>query len=137
VGTRHAADGRPLPWANPTTRPFFEAAREHRLALQRCPRDGFFFYPRSRCPSCFGTDFSWETVSGRGQVYSFTVDRVGHVPALRALAPYAVAIVELEEGPRMTARLVDCDADAVKVGMPVSVSFEDVEDATLVHFRPA
>jgi uncharacterized OB-fold protein len=37
----------------------------------------------------------------------------------------------------MTARLVDCDADAVKVGMPVSVSFEDVEDATLVHFRPA
>ena len=76
-------------------------------------------------------------MSGRGQVHSFTVDRVGHVPALRALVPYAVAIVELEEGPRMTARLVDCDADAVKVGMPVSVAYEDVEDATLVHFRPA
>jgi hypothetical protein len=59
------------------------------------------------------------------------------VPALRRLAPYAIAIVELEEGPRMTARLVDCDPDAVKVGMPVVARYEDVEGATLVAFRPA
>lgn len=137
MGVRHAPDGRPLPWVNPTTRPFFAAARERRLVLQRCPRDGFFFYPRSRCPSCLGGDWSWQEVPPRGRVHSFTVDRVGHVPALRKHAPYAVAIVELEAGPRMTARLVDCDPDAVKVGMPVVAAFEDVEDATLVHFRPA
>jgi len=136
MGTRHASDGRPLPWANPTTRPFFEGAREHRLVLQHCPRDGFFFYPRSRCPHCLGDDWRWEPVSGRGTVHSFTVDRVGHVPALRALAPYAVAIVELDEGPRMTARLVDCDVDSVRVGLPVAAAYEEVEDATLVHFRP-
>jgi hypothetical protein len=70
-------------------------------------------------------------------VHSFTVDRVGHVPALRALAPYAVAIVELEAGPRVTARLVDCDPNAVNVGMPVVAAYEDVEGTTLVHFRPA
>jgi uncharacterized OB-fold protein len=137
MGVKHASDGRPLPWENPTTRPFFAAAREHRLLLPRCPRDGFFFYPRSRCPACLGADWSWQPVSGRGRVHSFTVDRVGHVPALRALAPYAVAIVELDEGPHMTARLVDCDLDAVKVGMRVSAAYEDVEGATLVHFAPA
>jgi uncharacterized OB-fold protein len=136
MGVRHASDGRPLPWSNPTTQPFFDAAQRHRLVLQRCPRDGFFFYPRSRCPTCLGADWTWQEVSGHGRVHSFTVDRVGHVPALRKLAPYAVAIVELDEGPRMTARLVECDPDAVKVGMRVAAVFEDVEDATLVHFRP-
>ena len=137
MGTRHSSDGRPLPWANPTTRPFFEAARRRELVLQRCPRDGYFFYPRSRCPSCLRDDWSWQRVSGFGRVHSFTVDRVGHLPQLRELAPYALAIVELDEGPRLTARLVECDPDVVKVGMRVTASFEDVEDATLVHFRPA
>ena len=137
MGTRSASDGRPLPWPNPTTQPFFDAAREQRLVLQRCPRDGFFFYPRSRCPTCLGADWKWEEVAGRGRVHAFSVDRVGHLPALRALVPYAIAIVELDAGPRMTARLVDCDPNAVKVGMPVVAAFEDVEDVTLVHFRPA
>ena len=137
MGVKHASDGRPLPWANPTTKPYFDAARERRLVLQRCPRDGFFFYPRSRCPSCLGADWKWEEVAARGRVHSFTVDRVGHVPALQKHAPYAIAIVELEAGPRMTARLVDCDANAVKVGMPVVAAYEDVEGTTLVHFRPA
>ena len=98
MGVKHASDGRPLPWPNPTTKPFFDAAREHRLVLQRCPRDGFFFYPRSRCPACLGRGLEVGGGRGRGRVHSFTVDRVGHVPALRALAPYAVAIVELEAG---------------------------------------
>ena len=136
MGVKHASDGRPLPWPNPTTQPFFDAAREHRLVLQRCPRDGFFFYPRSRCPTCLGNDWAWEEVPGRGRVHSFTVDRVGHVPALRERTPYAIAIIELDAGPRLTARLVDCDPDAVKVGMPVVTAYEDVEGTTLVHFRP-
>ena len=75
--------GRPLPIPNPTTQAFFDAARAHRLDLQRCPRDGFFFYPRSRCPRCLGDDWEWESVSGRGEVHAFTIDRVGHDPALR------------------------------------------------------
>ena len=116
---RYAGDGRPLPTPTDTSLPFFEGARERRLVLQRCPRDGFFFYPRSRCPVCLGDDWSWEDTSGRGSVHSFTVDRIGHVPALRELAPFAIAIVELEEGPHVTARLVD------------------VDDMTVVHFRPA
>ena len=134
--TQPARDGRPLPWPNPTTQPFFDAARAHRLELQRCPRDGPFYYPRSRCPRCLGDDWRWERVSGRGEVHAFTVDRVGHDPAQRSRLPLVIAIVELEEGPRMTANLVGCEPHEVYVGLPVEVAFEDLDDVTLVHFRP-
>ena len=116
MGTQMSTDGRPLPLPNPTTQPFFDAAREGRLQLQRCPRDGFFFYPRSRCPGCLGDDWTWETVSGRGEIAAVTIDRIGHDPALKPDVPYVVAIVTLEEGPRMPARIVDCDFDALRVG---------------------
>jgi uncharacterized OB-fold protein len=136
MGTQMAADGRPLPWPNPTTQPFFDAAAQGRLDLQRCPRDGFFFYPRSRCPECLGDDWEWQTVSGRGEVVAVTVDRLGHDPALRADVPYVVAIVALEEGPRMPARIVECEEDALRVGLEVEACFETIDDVTLVRFRP-
>ena len=128
--------GRPLPVPNPTTQPFFDAARERRLELQRCPRDGLFFYPRARCPRCLGDDWEWETVSGRGEVHAFTIDRIGHDPRLGPNAPFAIAIVELEEGPRMTANVVECAVEDVRVGLPREVCFEEIDDQTLVHFRP-
>lgn len=134
---RYANDGRPLPTPTDTSLPFFEGAREGKLVLQRCPRDGFFFYPRSRCPHCLSDDWQWETVSGRGSVHAFTIDRVGHDPALASQVPFAIAIVELEEGPRMSANIVGCDVDSVAVGMPVQASFEDIDDITLVRFQPA
>jgi hypothetical protein len=136
MGTQHSAAGRPIPWPNPTTRPFFEAARERKLRLPRCPRDGFFFYPRNRCPRCLGADWEWQDASGRGVIHSFTVDRVGHLPGLEHAVPYAIAIVELAEGPRMTARIVDCDVDALRVGQQLEARYEDVEGVTLVHFAP-
>jgi uncharacterized OB-fold protein len=131
-----ADSGRPLPIPNPTTQPYFDAARDHRLALQRCPRDGFFFYPRSRCPRCWGDDWEWEQTSGRGEVHAFTIDHIGHDPALAYLAPFAIAVIELEEGPRMTANVVGCPVEEVRLGMPVEVCFEDVDEHTLVQFRP-
>ena len=137
MGVQHSPDGRPLPLPNPTTQPFFAAARERRLLLPHCPRDGFFFYPRSRCPRCLGADWEWREASGRGTVHSFTVDRVGHLPGLQQLVPYAIAIVELAEGPRLTARIVDCDVDSVSIGQELVARYEDVGDLTLVHFAPA
>ena len=136
MGTQLGASGRAIPWPNPTTRPFFEAAREGRLVLPRCPRDGFFFYPRNRCPRCLGADWEWQDASGRGVIHSFTVDRVGHLPGLEQAVPYAIAIVELAEGPRMTARIVDCDVDALRVGDAVDARYEDVDGVALVHFAP-
>ena len=132
----YAEDGRPIPRRTPTSAPYFDAAREGRLSLQRCPRDGFFFYPRSACPRCLGTDWSWEDVSGRGTVYSFTIDRLGLDPAQRSQLPLVVAIVELEEGPRLTTNLVGCTPEEVSIGMPVEAAYEDLGSETLIHFRP-
>ena len=129
-------DGRPLPIPNPTTQPYFDAARAHKLVLPYCPRDGFFFYPRARCPACLGDDWEWEEASGRGEVHAFTIDRVGHDPALAPRAPFAIGVIELDEGPRMTANVVGCAPDDVRVGMRVEACFEDVDGHTLVHFRP-
>jgi len=81
-------------------------------------------------------DWSWQDVSGRGTVYSFTVDRVGLDPTQRERLPLVVALVELEEGPRLTTNIVGCAADAVKIGMPVEVTFEDLGQETLIHFKP-
>lgn len=131
------ATGRPIPRRTPTSAPYFDAAREGRLCLQKCPRDGFFFYPRSACPVCLGSDWSWQDVSGRGSVYSYTVERMGLDPAQRSRVPFVVAIVELEEGPRMTTNIVGCPPEAVSIGLPVEATFEDLAQETLIHFKPA
>lgn len=133
----YAENGRPLPRRTPTSAPYLDAAREGRLHLQRCPRDGFFFYPRTRCPVCLGDDWVWEDVSGRGRVHSYTVDRVGLDPAQRERLPLVVAIVELEEGPRLTTNIVGCEPGAVSIGMTVEATFEDLGSETLVLFQPA
>lgn len=132
-----ASDGRPIPRRTPTSAPYFDAARAGKLVLQRCPRDGFFFYPRARCPVCLRDDWKWEPVSGRGTVYSFTVDRAGLDPAQRSQVPLVVAAVELEEGPRMTTRIVGCKPEDVSVGQRVEVRFEDLGSETLIHFAPS
>lgn len=132
-----ADSGRPLPRRTPVSAPYLDAARDGRLHLQKCPRDGFFFYPRPRCPECLGDDWAWEDTSGRGRVYSFTVDRVGLDPAQRERLPLVVAIVELDEGPRVTTNVVGCAPEDVKVGMSVVATFEDLGPETLVLFRPA
>ena len=129
--------GRPLPRRTPTSAPFLDGARDGRLHLQRCPRDGFFFYPRPRCPVCLGDDWTWADASGRGRVYSYTIDRVGLDPTQRERLPLIVAIIELDEGPRMTSNVVGCSPDDVAVGMPVEATFEDLGEETLVLFRPA
>lgn len=131
-----SSDGRPIPRRTAASAAFFDAARAGRLILQRCPRDGFFYYPRTRCPDCLKDDWEWEEVSGRGVVYAFTIDRVGHDPAQRPRLPLVVAAVDLEEGPRLTTNIVGCSAEDVRVGLPVEVVFEDLGKESLVLFRP-
>ena len=85
-----------------------------------------------------GSDLEWREVSGRGTVYSFTVVRRTNNRAFLNDLPYVLAIVELAEGPRLTTNIVGCPPEAVRCGMPVQVSFDDVTpEVTLVKFRPA
>ena len=127
---------KPLPKPTPTSQPFWDAARRHQLSLQRCAAcKKFIYYPRERCPHCFSDKLGWESVSGRGKVYSYTVVRRASSRAFGE--PYVLAIVELDEGPRMTTNIVAAP-ESVKVGMPVAVHFDDVTpDRTLVKFKPA
>jgi uncharacterized OB-fold protein len=130
---------KPLPSPTPTSQPFWDAAREHRLIVQRSKRTGRrIFYPRIVSP--FGPDdeLDWVEASGRGTVYSFTVARRPTAPQWSGEGPYVIAIVELEEGGLMTTNIVDCDVESVRIGMPVAVVFDDVTpEVTLVKFKPA
>jgi uncharacterized OB-fold protein len=130
----------PLPVPTPETRPFWEAARRHELCLQRCRTCGrHVFYPRVACPHCFGRDLEWQRVSGRGTLHTFTVVHRGQ-REFPLPTPYVIAVVELDEGPRLMTNLVGIAADAAKVhiGMPVEVVFEDVSaEIALPRFRPA
>jgi uncharacterized OB-fold protein len=129
----------PLPVPTPESQPFWAAARRHELTLQRCRACArFFFYPRAACPHCLSGDLEWRRVSGRGTLHTFTVVYRG----LRNFPlgePYVLAIVELDEGPRMMTNLVDVEADPAKlrIGIPVEVVFADVtSEVSLPRFRP-
>ncbi len=128
----------PLPQPSVESEPFWDAVQRGELRIQRCARDGeLFFPPASRCPRDWSTEWTSEKVSGRGTVHSFVVFQRSYHPAFRDAIPYAVAIVELAEGPRMVTRLVDVDVKDVRVGMPVEVVFVGVAEGTRVPlFRP-
>jgi uncharacterized OB-fold protein len=129
---------RPLPKPAPESRPFWESCRKHELRLQRCGRcNAYRFPPGVLCPECWSTDCEWVRVSGRGKVYSFVVYHRAYHPAFATELPYLVAVVELDEGPRLTTNIVGCNPGAVHCGMAVDVVFEDVTPATaLPQFRP-
>ena len=129
----------PTPHPSVESQPFWDAAAAGELRLQRCAKDGeWFFPPAARCPRDWSTEWTWEKTSGRGTVFSFVVFQRSYHPAFRDALPYAVAFVELEEGPRMPTRLVDVDVKDVRVGMPVEVVFTEVAEGTrLPLFRPA
>ena len=130
---------KPVPRPAPESLPYWEAARQHRLDMPHCNAcDGYWFPPSRTCPHCTSPDVGFKPVSGRGKVFSFvTYDRVYH-PAFAAEVPYVVALVELEEGPRMISNIVGVPHDHVRCDMPVAVMFEDVaEGVSVPKFKPA
>ena len=77
-------------------------------------------------------------MSGRGRVHNYVVFHKAWTKWFEKRVPYAVIQVELEEGPRLTTNLLDCDIKAIEIGMPVAAAYEDITDEiTLVQFRPA
>ena len=133
--------GRPLPTPSVLGQGFWDAAREHRLVVQRCDRCGTLrHYPQSMCASCHSMDWSWTELSGRGTVYTFTVTHQVFHPAWTDRVPYAVATIELEEGVRLVSDLPRSDVDDIAIGRAVEVFYEDqpLDDGstfTLPRFR--
>ena len=131
--------GLPLPVATPDNREFYAAARRGELVFQRCAACGRFrHYPRPICPSCLSREYSWQRVSGRGNVFTWTIVRGPTLPAFAHKVPYNVVDVLLEEGVHFVAEVLDCPPDAIHAGLAVVATFVPVSDEiTLVKFRRA
>lgn len=130
----------PLPHPTPDSKPFWSAAKQHELRIQRCRACGdAYFYPRNVCPSCLSRDVEWFTASGRGRLHTFVIVHRG-LKVTPLELPYVLAMVELEEGPRLMTNLVGIEPDPAKIrcDMPVVVEWADVTpEVTLPRFRPA
>jgi hypothetical protein len=130
-----------MPMPDELTAPFWKAAHEHRLTLQRCDRCRRWNHgPALLCPSCGSTELTFEQVSGRATLYSWTLIHDPPAPGFAKLLPLVVGLVELEEqaGLLMIANIVETTGEALRVGLPLTVEFEDVSDEiSLPQFRPA
>jgi len=128
---------KPLPVIDAESRPYWDALREHRLILKQC-RDcrRHHFYPRELCPHCHSNALDWVEASGTGVIYSFTIARRPAGPAFKPDVPYVVAVIDLEECPRMMTNILTADVESVRIGQKVQVVFADVtEEVTLPKFR--
>jgi uncharacterized OB-fold protein len=134
-----AADpGKPLPPITPETRPFWDGCRAGELRYQSCGGCGAAqFYPRTLCARCGGVDLAWRAARGDGTVYAVTVVHRPPSAAFRADVPYALALVDLDEGFRMMARIVGIEPERVAIGARVRVTFERRGDLAIPQFTPA
>jgi uncharacterized protein len=136
--TQAPVTDRPVPLLDSVTRPFWEATKRSELLVQECPECGHRqFYPRSICTVC-GAVPGWMTSEGKGVVHTFTVVRQTGAYPFNQWTPYAIAVVELDEGPRIMGGVIGCAVDDVRIGMRVEVEFVSLNDeAALPFWRPS
>ena len=129
---------KPLPRLNGDNQPFWEGCRRHELRFQRCPACGHVRWPPSLlCPQCHSDETDWMVSRGLGSVYTFCVYHAPLIKAFSADLPYVVAVVALDEGPRLLTNIIDCEPEKVYCDMRVRVAWEDVtEDISLPKFKP-
>jgi hypothetical protein len=139
MSERFFPDSMPPPMANSTTLPWWEAAAEHRLVVQRCTACEHTRHPPAPiCPECRSMESDWKEVSGKGEVYTYTT--VHRPVAGNMELPFLIAVIALEEsgGLRMISNLVDVSPEDVEIGMPVELVWEDMsDDLAMPRFKPA
>jgi uncharacterized OB-fold protein len=122
---------------NPDAQPFWDGAKQHKLLLKKCRGCAHVhFPPRHLCPRCWSDALNWIEASGGGRIYSHTVVRRAPTAAFAARAPYALALITLEEGPRFVANIAYDSTRPLAIDDLVHVYFEDAADGTtLPQFR--
>jgi len=131
---------RPLPpTSDPDTAEFWRRTGEGVFAFPQCDDcETVVFYPRRHCTACGSARLTWREASGRGTIYTFSVVRQSYHPFFRARVPYAVAWIDLEEGPRILSNVVGVDDPAtLAIGQPVTLEWEEHEALRIPLFRPA
>ena len=129
-----------IPPTTELTAPYWQAAQRGELMIQHCSSCGAWsFPPRAHCGMCGADGMPWEKVSGTGSIYTFTISHRPPHPVFAEQCPLVIAVVELEEGPRLMTNIVGCEPDELEIGQPVQVDFEPIDDSELKLpvFRPA
>jgi len=127
---------KPIPIASLESKFYWDGVRQHRLLIPSCEACGHRWFPPSLlCPNCNSARTAWSEASGRGKIFSYVVFHRVYHRGFAGEVPYVVALVELEEGPRLLSNIVGTSPDAIACEMPVRVVFEDVaEDVTIPKF---
>ncbi|MDA3040444.1 MAG: OB-fold domain-containing protein [Actinomycetota bacterium] len=127
-----------VPDPTPTAQPFWDALAAGRVDLQHCAECGqWVYYPRSRCSACMSPNLVWETISGAGTLYTYTIARQPTTPAFSEAPDLVLAVVQLDEGPKLTTSLENVTEDGVRIGMRVKPYFHRAGDLTLLRYQPA
>lgn len=133
--------GKPLPEITDLTRPFWRAARESKLVMQKCTACATMnFYPKPWCIECGDRRLEWTEVRPTGTVYACTTATtvMMNLPGWKEDLPVVLALVDLDDGPRIYAHLTDCKPEDARIGMRVTARFEPISDeAGVPVFRPA
>jgi uncharacterized OB-fold protein len=119
---------------------FWKSVEARAMELPYCTAcNRFFFYPRPICPHCWSDAVEFRRASGNGTVFTYSIVRSphGNITGWHQRIPYAVALIELAEGVRMMSNIIDCDVDAVRSGMPVKLTYTEIDGRVLPAFTPA
>lgn len=130
---------KPLPVATEWSRPFWEGARQHKLLLKKCAKCGHLDHPPYLfCTNCMAEEHEWIEASGKGTLYSYAINTFGVPFPFWDDMPYVLAIIDLDEGPRVISNIVECDLEQLENQMRLEVVFDDVSpEVTLPKWRPA
>ena len=125
------------PRPSPETQEFWDGCAAGELRLQWCKScDAHYFPPRPFCPTCLSDQVEWQTVSGKGTLHTYVIN---HRPGMGFEPPYAICVIQLDEGPRMMGNVVDCEQtpEALVLDMPLQVTFEERGKVQLPVWEPA
>ena len=135
-----ANSGKPLPQITDLTRPFWTAAKQGKLVLQKCGKCSTFnFFPKPWCIECGSRDLNWTDAKTSGTVYSFTISRsvAMNFPGWEAELPILMCLIDLDDGVCLYGQVKGCKPEDMKIGMRVEAFFEDISDeAGIPKFRP-
>ena len=129
---------KPVPVPTDNSRPFWDGLREHEVRIQQCDEcQHWTFYPRRHCPQCFSDQLTWKTIAGTGTLYSYTLSRVPTAQEFADEVPQKLAVVQLDEGPRLNSTLKFLDEADIEIGMRLKPVFEQRQDMVLLQFTGA
>ena len=126
----------PLPEITPLSKPYWDGLQAGRLRFQRCQACGHAWLPaRAECPECWKAEWQWTDASGRGHVVSWVIYHHAYHPEFKDRLPYNVALVELDEGPRLITNVVKLGNRKLAIELPVKLCIEDEHGVPLARFE--